>query len=143
MAYGIMWQSTTTCTNVHCESSNELTALLGPGTSSASSMLSIVEVPFLEDNENLGAATRQKILAILTNPQITCKSLLQLELTVINDCGKPFVKATYALDQGWALVLECVEVISTIQAAICTVHMANIRFVHVCSYLQKHIKITN
>ena len=52
--------------------------------------------PFLEENDDLGPATRPKLLAILTNPQR--KSLLQIELASVIDCGEPFVKATYTLE---------------------------------------------
>ena len=56
-------------------------------------------------------------------------SLLQIKLVAVVDCGEPFVKATYALEEGGSLVLEFFEVISTIQAAICTAHMPNVRAV--------------
>ena len=77
--------------------------------------------PFLEENDDLGPATRPKLLAVLTNPQR--KSLLQIELASVIDCGEPFVKATYTLEGDGPLVLECYEIITTVQEAIRVAHM--------------------
>ena len=83
--------------------------------------------PFLEEHEDLGPATRQKLLGIVTDPQRNV--LLQIELAAVVDCGEPFVKATYTLEGDGPLVLECFEIISTIQAAIHAGHMPNVRAV--------------
>ena len=56
-------------------------------------------------------------------------TLLQIELAVVIDCGEPFVKATYTLEGDGLLVLECFEVISTVQAAIHIANMPNVRAV--------------
>jgi hypothetical protein len=81
--------------------------------------------PFLEEHEDLGPATRQKLLGIVTDPQRNI--LLHIELAAVVDCGEPFVKATYTLEGDGPLVLECFEIISTIQAAIHAGHMPNVR----------------
>ena len=60
--------------------------------------------PFLEENEDLGPATQQKLLGILTDPQKY--ALLKIELAAVVDCGEPFVKATYALEGDGAVALE-------------------------------------
>ena len=80
---------------------------------------------FLEENEDLGPATRQKLLGILTDPQKN--ALLQIELAAVVDCGEPFVKVTYTLEGDGQLVLECYEIISTVQAAFHAGHMPNVR----------------
>ena len=52
--------------------------------------------PFLEESNDLGPATRKKMLNVLQNPQKN--ALLQLELAITMDAGLPFVQATYSLE---------------------------------------------
>lgn len=83
--------------------------------------------PFLDENEDLGTTTRQKLLGIFTDPQKI--ALFQIELAAVIDMGEPFVKATYTLEGDGPLALECFEIISTIQAAIHAEHIPNVRTV--------------
>lgn len=60
--------------------------------------------PFLEENDDLGPATKKKMLDVLKNPQKN--ALLQLELAITVDAGLPFVQATYNLEGDGLLVLK-------------------------------------
>ena len=51
---------------------------------------------FLDDNGDIGLATRTKLLEILNDPTKT--AILQIELAAIIDAGAPLVKATYNLE---------------------------------------------
>ena len=64
-------------------------------------------LPFLENNEDVGPTTRQKLLAILKNAQKS--SMLKIELVAEIDYGEPLVKATYNLEGDGALVFMCYE----------------------------------
>ena len=57
---------------------------------------------FLDDNPDIGRATRSKLL----NDPVK-SSLLQIELAAIIDVGTPLVKATYNLEGDGAVVLKC------------------------------------
>ena len=81
--------------------------------------------PFLERNIDIGAATRPKLLEILTDQRKY--NLLRIELAVTIDLGEHFVKLTYRLEGNGPLVLECYEVITTLKAVIRTVHYPNVR----------------
>ena len=48
---------------------------------------------------------------------------------MVIDCGEPFVKATYTLEGDGPLVLECYEIITTVQEAIRVAHMPNVKAV--------------
>ena len=52
--------------------------------------------PFLEENTDLGPATRSKMLSILQDPRRTV--VLQIEVAALVDAGKQFVQATYRLE---------------------------------------------
>ena len=63
------------------------------------------------------------MLAILNDPQK--KSHLQVELAVVIDVGKQFVKATYSLEGDGPLVFTCFEVLTAVDASIHTGHLPN------------------
>ncbi len=71
---------------------------------------------FIRRHDDLGPATRKKLLQYLDDP--SKKGFLQLELAVIVDAGMPFVQATYKLEGDGPLALECYEVISSLTAAV-------------------------
>ena len=72
--------------------------------------------PFLQENPDLSAATRAKILEILHDPQQLL--FLRVELSAIVDMGVHFVRATYSLEGDGLLVLKCYEEICKIRAVI-------------------------
>ena len=82
--------------------------------------------PFLDDaeEEEVGLATRTKMQAILDDPKK--KSLLQLELAITIDAGRPFVQATYQLEEDGALSLICYEEIGKMLQAIRVAHYPNV-----------------
>lgn len=82
---------------------------------------------FLDDNPDIGQATRTKLLAILNDP--VKASVLQIELAAVIDGGNPLVKATYNLEGDGALVLKCYEQICTVINSIRTAHHPNVRAV--------------
>ena len=67
---------------------------------------------FLENNDDIGPATRSKLLAIF-NDQAKA-ACLQIELAAIIDAGTLLVKATYNLEGDGPLVLMCYETTSTV-----------------------------
>ena len=79
---------------------------------------------FLDDNGDIGLATRTKLLEILNDPTKT--AILQIELAAIIDAGAPLVKATYNLEGDGLLVWQCHEQISTVLNAINTAHYPNV-----------------
>ncbi len=79
---------------------------------------------FLDDNEDVGQATRTKLLGILDDP--TKNAYLQIELAAIIDAGTPLVKATYNLEGDGPLVLQCHDQICTVLNAIQTAHYPNV-----------------
>ena len=79
---------------------------------------------FLDDNEDVGLATRIKLLAILGDQQKN--ACLQIELAAVIDAGTPLVKATYNLEGDGPLVLKCHDQISTVLNAITTAHYPNV-----------------
>ncbi len=52
----------------------------------------------LEENSDVGAAVRPKMLAILHDP--TNKAYLKVELAAIVDAGKQLVQTSYNLEKG-------------------------------------------
>ena len=80
--------------------------------------------PFIDENEDIGPATRPKLLHILSDPQKV--ALLQIELAATIDLGEPFVKACYFLEGDGPLALYCYEAIETIRASIQAGHMPNV-----------------
>ena len=79
---------------------------------------------FLEDNKDVGLATRTKLLEILNNQ--TKNTYLQIELAAIIDAGTPLVKATYNLEGDGALALQCHDQICTVLNAIRIAHYPNV-----------------
>ncbi len=79
---------------------------------------------FLDDNQDVGQATRTKLLGILDDP--TKNAYLQIELAAIIDAGTPLVKATYNLEGDGPLVLQCHDQICTVLNATQTAHYPNV-----------------
>ena len=79
--------------------------------------------PFLQNNEDIGPATRAKLLEILSQPQSLL--LLKVELAAVIDLGKHFVKGTHRLEGDGYLVLSCYEEILKIRNAIRIQHYPN------------------
>ena len=81
----------------------------------------------LEDNKDIGPATRPKLLQIMTDPQSSF--LLKIELAAVVDFGEQFVKATYRLEGDGPIAVECYEIIATLKAAIHTGYYPNVEAV--------------
>lgn len=79
--------------------------------------------PFLRNND-VGPAIRPKLLEIL--PDTEKRNLLRTELAAVVDLGEHFVKATYQLEGDGPLVLECYQVIATLNAVVRTAHYPNV-----------------
>ena len=95
--------------------------------------------PFLEENDDLGPATRKKMLDVLENPQKN--ALLQLELAITVDAGLPFVQATYNLEGDGPLVLTCYEELNKLVYSIQLAHLPNLnRIAGILSQEQTTIK---
>lgn len=71
---------------------------------------------FLRRHEDLASASRTKLLSYLDDPQK--KGCIEVELANIVDAGLPFVQATYKLEGGGPLTLQCYEVIASLTAAV-------------------------
>ena len=65
--------------------------------------------PFLRQNDDVGLATRIKLLSFFDDLQK--HALLQLKIAAMVDWGEPFVKATYLLEGDGPLALECYEAV--------------------------------
>ena len=79
--------------------------------------------PFLEQQDDLGPATRSRMLSILQDP---CKKMyLKVEMAAVVDAGKQFVQATYNLEGNGPLVLYCYEQIEASAHAIQVRHFSN------------------
>ena len=63
--------------------------------------------PFLQENVDLSAATRTKLLEILHDPLQLL--LLKVELAAIVDTGVHFVRATYSLEDGSSAMRKLVK----------------------------------
>lgn len=81
--------------------------------------------PFLLENDDIGPATRPKLLSFFSDQQKL--ALLQLEIAATVDWGEPFVKACYFLEGDGPLALECYEAIEKVSAAIRTAHTPNVQ----------------
>ena len=81
-------------------------------------------LPFLEENENVGLATRRKMLDILHDQQK--QGVLQIELAATMDGGLPLVQATYCLEGDGPLVLTCFEEVNKVFKAIQVAHLPNL-----------------
>lgn len=75
--------------------------------------------PFLQEQTELSATTRRKLLQILEDP--VKKLQLQVELAAVIDAGKPFVKATYTLEGD----LNCYKIVNDLFAGIHVQHYPN------------------
>ena len=80
-------------------------------------------LPFLEEND-VGLATRKKMLDILHDPQK--QALLQIELAATVDGGLPLVQATYRLEGDGPLALTCFEEVDKVFKAIQVAHVPNL-----------------
>lgn len=80
--------------------------------------------PFLQENVDLGAATRTKLQEILHDPMQLL--LLKVELAAIVDMGVRFVQAT---EGDGLLVIKCYEEISKIRAVITSDSYPNLQAV--------------
>ena len=80
-------------------------------------------LPFLEENTDLGPATRSKMLSILHDP--SKKTYLMLEIAAVVDAGRQFVQTTYNLEGDGPLVLQCYEQIEVIFQSIQVRHFPN------------------
>ena len=79
--------------------------------------------PFLEENGDLGPATRSKMLSILLDP---CKKIhLKLEMAAVVDAGRQFVQTTYKLEANGPLVFHCYELIEATFHSIQVRHFPN------------------
>ena len=84
-------------------------------------------LPFLNNEEIGSPATISKLTAILSDQS---KNIyLQIELAVVVDAGKNFVKATYNLEGDGPLSLSCFQVIEELEASITTSHNPNLNAV--------------
>ena len=81
--------------------------------------------PFLLQNDDIGPATRPKLLSFFADQQK--QALLQLEIAATVDWGEPFVKACYFLEENGALALECYEATEKVLAGVRTAHTPNVR----------------
>ena len=81
--------------------------------------------PFLQNNEDIGPATRAKLLEILSQPQSLL--LLKVDLAAVIDVGEHFVKGTYRLEGDAYLVLSCYEEILKIRNVIRIRHYPNLQ----------------
>lgn len=81
--------------------------------------------PFLLENDDIGPATRPKLLSFFSDQQKL--ALLQLEIAATVDWSEPFVKACYFLEGDGPLALECYEAIEKASATICTAHTPNVQ----------------
>ena len=77
--------------------------------------------PFLVQNDDIGPATRPKLLAFFSDLQK--QALLQLEIAATVDWGEPFVKACYFLEGDGPLTVDCYEKVS---ASIRSAHIPNV-----------------
>ncbi len=64
---------------------------------------------FLDANEDIGPASRPKLLAILADAQKL--AILKIELAATNDCREPFVKACYLLEGDGPLALTVLKLL--------------------------------
>ena len=80
--------------------------------------------PFLDKNEDVGPATRPKLLSILND--VHKISMLKIELAATVGWGEPFVKACYHLEGDSPLGLECFEVLDGVIASVNANHAPNV-----------------
>ena len=70
---------------------------------------------------------QRKLLGIISDPQKYTD--LKIELAATIDVGEPFVKATYSLEGDGPLVLQCYEVVSSVNTSIESAHYPNLNAV--------------
>ena len=80
--------------------------------------------PFLDRNEDIGPATRPKLLSIMNDSQKLCT--LKIEIAATVDWGEPFVKACYHLEGDGPLVFDCFETIDQVIAGVNAEHTPNV-----------------
>ena len=80
--------------------------------------------PFLEENGDVGLATRRKMLDLLHDQQK--QGLLKIELAATVDAGLPLVQTTYHLEGDGPLVLTCFEEVDKVFKAIQVAHFPNL-----------------
>ena len=80
--------------------------------------------PFLVENADLAQRTRSKLLAFLQNPQQKCA--LMIEMAVVVDAGRVFVKSTYNMEGDGPLVLTAYENIQSAFESINVRHYPNV-----------------
>ena len=80
--------------------------------------------PFLCQNDDIGPATRPKLLSFADQQKL---ALLQLEIAATVDWGEPFVKATYFLEGDGPLALTCYEAIQKVSETVRTGHTPNVQ----------------
>ena len=83
--------------------------------------------PFFKSSDDFSGNTRAKLLEYFANSTKT--HTLKVELSLVVDAGKPFVKATYKLELDGPIVLECVDVISALDVAIKIENYSNVQAV--------------
>ena len=71
---------------------------------------------FVENNLDLGQATRSRMLAILQNQQK--KAAPMVEMAILIDVGKIFVQTTYNLEGDSPLILDCFEKLEAVSRSI-------------------------
>ena len=81
----------------------------------------------LQRNDDLGAASRQKLLDIIQDHKKA--SILKIELAAVIDWGKAFVQATYNLEGNRPLGFSCYDLVQTIVASIQVANTPNINAV--------------
>lgn len=96
-------------------------------------------MPFLRRDDLGSAATTAKLLTLFMDSQK--RAQLEVELAAIMDWGKPFVTATYSLEEDDPLVMEVYEKIGTIKATICVGCIPNVNAVarRLCSSNDKNL----
>ena len=83
--------------------------------------------PFLRSADDFSGNTRAKLLEYFDSPiKIQC---LKVELAAIVDAGKPFVEATYKLESDEPIVLECFDIVSSLNVAVKMDHYPNVQAV--------------
>ena len=79
---------------------------------------------FLQNHIEYSPSTTKQLTQLITDTQKS--ACLQLELAVVIDVGKIFLKPTYALEGYEALVFKCYEVLCELYAFIQMAHFPNL-----------------
>lgn len=81
--------------------------------------------PFLKSTDDFSGNTRAKLLEYFDNPMKL--QSLKVELAAIVDAGKPYVEATYRLESDDPVVLECFDIISSLNIAMKMENYVNVQ----------------